>query len=221
MRVARPVPLLTPPVVANLMTSAPRSIWRRTTLRQLSTPSHRLSGLGQMRDEVVVEPAAPVHMAAGGRDRAARVDDPRPLHLAALDRVAQRQRGALSSPRLRTVVKPARASSCRSSAPRAHASAAPRGRTDSRPASPPRSLSEMDVAVDQAGEHGLVAEVDQRRARPAAATARRDRDDAAAVDDDRRRPAHRLPGHRDQPAGMDVGRRGAAAAARRKPVRPA
>ena len=73
-----------------------------------------------------------------------------------------------SSPRLRTVVKPARSvfmpfiwvsKACSGSSSRTSASSA---------CSPPRSLNQMDVAVDQPGQHRLVAQVDaaaRRRSR--------------------------------------------------------
>ena len=99
--------LFTPPVVAILMTSAPRPTWMRTASRQLSTPLQTLSGSPIIsrtssdrlrRSSIwpeVVEMALPASMMRGPAiscravaSRSARVTPP-------------------LSPRFRTVVKPA------------------------------------------------------------------------------------------------------------------
>ena len=96
-----------------------------------------------------------------------------------------------SSPRLRTVVKPARSvfipfisasKACSGWSSRTSASSS---------CSPPRSEIEMDVAVDQAGQHRLVAKVDDRRTRRRGYVTGPHLEDAAIVDDDGGRPATR------------------------------
>ncbi len=67
--------LLTPPVVAILITSTPRATCSRTARRQASAPSHRFSSRSQRVVQVVAEAERGVHVPRGGRDRRAGIDD--------------------------------------------------------------------------------------------------------------------------------------------------
>ena len=100
------------------------------------------------------------------------VDDPRPLHPAALDRLAQRQRRAVVA----EVADGGEAGAQGLHAvhlrlERVHLRLLADERQQPRLAAAVRA--QMDMAVDQAGKDGLVAKVDQRRARLGAASARR------------------------------------------------
>ena len=123
----------------------------------------------------------------------------------------------LSSPRLRTVVKPARSVFipfiCASKAC-SGVIVANIGEQSLLAAAIGR---QVDMAVDQAGQDRFVLEVDDRdaglRRRDMAVM---DRYDAALVDHDGRRAAHGLPRHRDQPSGMNIGRRRSRARSRQR-----
>jgi hypothetical protein len=91
--------LFTPPVAANLITSAPCEICSRTARRQSSAPLHRFVALlAQHFGDVAVGIVRAVAVAAGDRDRASRGDDRRSGNRARENRVAQRRDAAHVGP---------------------------------------------------------------------------------------------------------------------------
>ena len=201
------MPLLTPPVVANLMTSAPRSIWRRTTRAAAFDAVAEIFRLRQIARPGLVERPAAVHVAAGSGDRAGGVEDPRPLHPAALDRVAQRQRDAA------VVAEVAHGGEAGAQHLHAvHLRLEGLQRLVVADLGQQRLLAaavagEMDVAVDQARKHvcrlrSMKAAPGSTRASPSLTETMRPLS-TMIVDG----PRDAFAGHVDQPAGMDDGRR--------------
>ena len=81
--------LFTPPVVAILMTSTPRAIWRRTARRQSSAPSQVDPPARKVVVKFVAHAERRIGMAGRRGNGGAGVDDARPDRPAAADRVAK------------------------------------------------------------------------------------------------------------------------------------
>ena len=158
----RPAPmrLLTPPVVANLITSTPRATCRRTARRQSSAPSQGCRGRrGRHADRRGSRGSASMWPAVVEIGRAG-IDDARPRHLAGGDRIAQRERDAVGVAEI---------------AHGGEAGGQRLARVDggfvglvgdalvtpsSCPSTPALSEVQVHVAVDQAGQDVAVAQVD-------------------------------------------------------------
>src|SRR5215212_11843495 len=147
-------------------------------------------------------------MAAGRRDGLGRIDDARTLHPAALDCLAQRQGHAAVIAEV--------ADGGEAGPQRLHAVHLRFEGVEGRVVADVGEqlllaaavTRKMDVAVDQAGEYGLAAEIDDDGPRLDSREAITDGNNPAIVDDDRRRTPRRLAGDGDEPARLDVdGRR--------------
>ena len=176
--------LLTPPVVAILMTSTPRAIWRRTARRQSSAPSQVLPDCAQRLVKLLAHAERRIHVAGGRRDRGAGVDDARPDRPAAADRVAEAERDAVGGAQI---------------ADRGEAGVERLARVPRRLMGAKRDAVgdvgklafnsgavgiEMDVAVDQPGQDEAVGKVDQPGAGRHRNEAVLDPLDPAAADED-------------------------------------
>ncbi len=176
--------LLTPPVVAILITSTPRAIWRRTARRQSSAPSQVLPERSRCVVKLLADAERRIHVAGGRRDRGAGVDDARADRPAARDRVAQAQSDAVVGAEVADrgeagVERLARVPRRFVGAQRDAVGDVGELALDAGPVG-----VEMDVAVDQPGQDEAVGKVDQPGARRHRHEAVLHRLDPPAADDD-------------------------------------
>ena len=159
---------------------------------------------------------APVHVAAAGGNRFARIDNARGQHPAAPRRFLQRQHLAVAVTQVAHRGK-ARAQGLHP-VPIGFVGVERQAVGDKGgDAVVARAVGrEVRVAVDQAGQDRAGLQVDGLRAGRGGGIAILHRDDLAFVHHDGRRPARRLTRHRDYPARMDIRRRGERAGGRQQ-----